>query len=48
MACTHLMEIDHGPFLRSVEVPSSVDVEAINAKYRSGLLWILLPKKPMP
>lgn len=48
MACTHLMEIDHGLFLRSVEVPSSVDVEAIIAKYRSGLLWITLPKKPLP
>lgn len=46
--CTHLMEIDHGPFLRSVEVPASADVDAIGAKYRAGLLWITLPKKPLP
>jgi HSP20 family protein len=47
-ACTHLMEIDHGPFLRSIEVPSTVDVEDISAKYRAGLLWITLPKKHTP
>jgi HSP20 family molecular chaperone IbpA len=48
LACTHLMEIDHGPFLRSIEVPATVDMEVINAKYRAGLLWITLPKKPAP
>ncbi len=47
-ACTHLMEIDHGAFLRSVEVPASVEVEAITAKYRAGLLWVTLPKKREP
>jgi HSP20 family protein len=41
----HLMEIDHGTFCRTVEVPSGVDDEAIEANYHLGMLWITLPKK---
>lgn len=45
----HLMEIDHGRFCRQVELPKDADVsdvEAINATYRCGLLWVQIPKKP--
>jgi HSP20 family protein len=41
----HLMEIDHGPFCREVELPADVDRERIGAAHRNGLLWIELPKK---
>jgi HSP20 family protein len=41
----HLMEIDHGPFTRDVELPSDVLHEHISASYRNGLLWIEIPKK---
>lgn len=41
----HLMEIDHGPFAREVELPEDVVRDRINATYRNGLLWIELPKK---
>jgi HSP20 family protein len=41
----HLMEIDHGSFCRSVEVPSDVDSEKIEASYRGGYLFVHLPKK---
>ncbi len=41
----HLMEIDHGAFARSVELPQDADRDKINARYRNGLLWIELPKK---
>jgi len=41
----HLMEIDHGAFCREVELPDDVKHDRINASYRSGLLWIELPKK---
>src|SRR5258706_16275859 len=41
----HLMEIDHGTFVREVELPHDVESGAINAVYRNGLLWIELPKK---
>jgi HSP20 family protein len=41
----HLMEIDQGPFCRSVEIPTEVDVEGIQASYSgNGMLWIELPK----
>jgi HSP20 family protein len=41
----HLMEIDHGGFCRSVEVPAGVDTDRIEANYHVGMLWITLPKK---
>jgi HSP20 family protein len=41
----HLMEIDHGAFVREVELPADVDRDAITASHRNGLLWIELPKK---
>jgi HSP20 family molecular chaperone IbpA len=41
----HLMEIDHGRFLRAIEVPPRADVDAIEASYRGGLLWIRIPKQ---
>ncbi len=40
----HLMEIDHGTFCRTVEVPAGVDHENIQADYHQGMLWITLPK----
>ncbi|MGD0387944.1 MAG: Hsp20/alpha crystallin family protein [Tepidisphaeraceae bacterium] len=41
----HLMEIDHGSFARDVELPQNVHREQINARYRDGMLWVVLPKK---
>jgi HSP20 family protein len=41
----HLLEIDHGPFSRAVELPQNVDRDKIIAKYIDGMLWIDLPKK---
>ena len=41
----HLMEIDHGAFVREVEIPQDVQREKVNASHRNGLLWIELPKK---
>jgi len=40
-----LMEIDHGPFHRSLELPEDVDVDQIQATYRCGLLWVRMPKR---
>jgi len=40
----HLMEIDHGTFCRTVEVPTNVEHEQIDANYHQGMLWITLPK----
>ena len=40
----HLLEIDHGPFQRKVQLPANVDIEEIQATYKSGYLWVRLPK----
>jgi HSP20 family protein len=41
----HLLEIDHGAFSRTIEIPSNVNEKAIAAHYEAGMLWITLPKK---
>ena len=40
----HLMEIDHGAFRRTVNLPPDVNDGGISAEYRGGLLRIRLPK----
>ena len=42
--CLHLMEIDHGPFCRSIKLPRNVDLQGLQAVYRQGYLYIKLPK----
>lgn len=41
----HHMEIDHGQFCRSLELPADVDPDEVEAFYRAGMLWIHLPKR---
>ncbi len=41
----HLMEIDHGPFNRRIDLPDDADGDEIQANYRAGFLWIRLPKR---
>jgi len=40
----HLMEIDHGRFHRAIQLPENVDIDAIEAFYRNGYLWVRIPK----
>ncbi len=40
-----LMEIDHGPFARKIDLPQDADCDQMQANYRGGFLWIRLPKK---
>lgn len=40
------MEIDYGPFERTVELFDEVDVEKVQAEQTNGLLWIHLPFAP--
>lgn len=42
--CLHLMEIEHGTFVRALDMPDDVDLGAIEASYRSGYLSIRIPK----
>jgi len=40
----HLMEIDHGSFVREVELPENVNQNQITAQYLNGMLWVEIPK----
>ena len=37
------MEIDYGPFHRTLELPAEIDPDGVRAEYRDGLLWLHLP-----
>lgn len=37
------MEIDHGPFCRTVPLPMQVDLQRVTSEYTSGFLWVRLP-----
>lgn len=40
----HALEINEGVFRREIELPGPVDVDAIEATYSKGYLWIRLPR----
>lgn len=40
----HHMEIDHGHFCRSLELPPEINGDEIEAFHQAGFLWIHLPK----
>ncbi|MEZ5100436.1 MAG: Hsp20/alpha crystallin family protein [Thermoleophilia bacterium] len=42
------MEIDYGPFERRVPIGDGVDVDAVQATYRAGMLSIVLPVAARP
>ncbi len=44
----HLMEIDSGPFHRRIPIGSDVIVDQINAIYRNGYLWVIMPRATSP
>jgi len=41
----HRIERSYGEFVRSFQVPSTVDTEKVAADYKNGVLTISLPKK---
>lgn len=38
-----VMEIDHGPFCRVLDLPPEVDLNRVESHYDNGLLWVTLP-----
>jgi len=42
------MEIDYGPFRRTIALPADVDVERAEARYERGLLVVTLPLAERP
>lgn len=45
MVRLHLMEIDHGRFCRTVDLPDDANNDVIDASYRGGYLWVRISKK---
>lgn len=44
--CTpHLLEIEYGSFSREIELPEEpIDLSNVKTQYRSGMLYVVLPK----
>ncbi|HEX7529755.1 MAG TPA: Hsp20/alpha crystallin family protein, partial [Pyrinomonadaceae bacterium] len=42
----YVSERRYGSFRRTLQVPGSVDVDKIEANYKSGVLTVTLPKSP--
>jgi HSP20 family protein len=40
----HIMEINHGPFERAIQLPTRVDGEQTRARMHEGMLEICMPK----
>jgi HSP20 family protein len=40
-----IMEIDYGPFERTITLTEEIDVKKTRAEQQNGLLWIYLPLK---
>jgi HSP20 family protein len=34
------MEIDHGRFCRTIDLPGQIDVTRVESKYENGMLWV--------
>jgi len=45
IACVHQLEIEVGPFERTVTLPAAVDVNQVSSVYTDGILLITLPKQ---
>jgi|SRR5688572_18994021 len=42
----HRIERRYGSFFRALALPDTVDAEAIDAKFKDGVLLVTLPKRP--
>ncbi|HBI15576.1 MAG TPA: heat-shock protein Hsp20 [Desulfobulbaceae bacterium] len=45
IACVHQLEIELGPFDRTVNLPGAVDIDGVTSSYANGILCITLPKR---
>ncbi len=39
------MEIDHGPFCRTIRIPDRINYNGVRTEYVNGMLWIRLPMR---
>jgi len=47
LCCVHQLEIDYGPFQRTIELPVQVDAERATSICRNGFLVVRMPKMPL-
>ncbi|MDR2550300.1 MAG: Hsp20/alpha crystallin family protein [Desulfobulbus sp.] len=45
IACIHQLEIELGAFQRTLNLPSTVEVERVESTYVNGILMVSLPKR---
>jgi len=45
LCCIHQLEIDYGPFMRTISLPVGVDIEKTTSSCTNGVLIVHLPKK---
>lgn len=45
LCCIHQLEIDYGPFQRSINLPTPVDPDGATSVCRHGLLVVRIPKR---
>ncbi len=45
IACIHQLEIELGPFDRTVALPAIIDVNRVSSVYSNGILVVTLPKR---
>lgn len=45
IACIHQLEIELGPFDRTITLPGTVDIDAVTSSYTNGILTVTLPKR---
>jgi len=43
--CVHQLEIELGPFDRTVSLPGTIEIDQVTSSYAEGILTVVLPKK---
>lgn len=45
IACIHQLEMELGPFQRTLILPAAIEVDEVHSSYTHGVLLVTLPKK---
>lgn len=45
IACIHQLELELGPFQRTLNLPEPVEVDRVESTYANGILMVVLPKR---
>ncbi len=45
IACIHQLEMELGPFQRTLTLPGAIEVDEVHSTYSNGVLQVVLPKR---